>query len=66
MATPTVLGMSQVRAAFLDDLSTPKEGEATRACQTTRIGYPNGAEACGGGVSNYPREARITPGGIVP
>jgi len=36
--------MSQVRAAFLDDLSTPEEGEATRACQTIRIGYLNEAE----------------------
>ena len=34
MAPPAVLGMSQVRAAFLDDLSSPEEAEARTATQS--------------------------------
>jgi hypothetical protein len=66
VAPPAVLGMSQVRAAFLDDLSTPEEGEATRACQTTRIGYLSGAETGVGCICPLPREAWMTTEGVVP
>jgi len=65
VAPSAVLGMSQVRAAFLDDLPPPEEGEAARAGKTTRISYFNGAEACIGGVQTYPGEARIAMGDTV-
>ena len=62
MAPPAVLGMSQVRAAFLDDLSAPKETEAAGARQASRIGFTGTLEAGAGGIVGFahkpPRAAR--------